>query len=114
MTLKEKQFLFGKLFPELFLYAVSIGLHPVLGYGYRDKETQKRLVESGASDTYNSNHLRCLAVDIELFDDQGKYITATEGHKVLGLFWENLHPLCRWGGRINDGNHYSIAHEGVI
>jgi hypothetical protein len=26
----------------------------------------------------------------------------------LGEFWEGLHPLCRWGGRFNDGNHYSI------
>jgi hypothetical protein len=25
-----------------------------------------------------------------------------------------MHPDCRWGGRFNDGNHYSFEHNGVM
>lgn len=30
----------------------------------------------------------------------------------IGLKWEGMHPLCRWGGRFNDANHFSLEHEG--
>ena len=30
----------------------------------------------------------------------------------LGHYWENLHPFCRWGGRFNDGGHFSITDRG--
>lgn len=59
----------------------------------------------------NSNHYIRLAVDLNLFRD-GEYLITTEDHKPLGEYWESLHTLCRWGGRFNDGNHYSLEHEG--
>ena len=61
-----------------------------------------------------------LAIDLDLFKDgEGfemgckVYLTKTEDHRKLGEFWESLHPLCRWGGRFGDGNHYSLEHGGV-
>ena len=67
----------------------------------------------------NSNHYIRLAIDINLFKD-GVYLTDSLAHKPFGEFWESLHELCRWGGRVNpktgksygDGNHYSFEHEG--
>jgi hypothetical protein len=59
----------------------------------------------------NSLHGDRLAVDVNLFKD-GKWLQKTEDHKPLGEYWESLHPLCRWGGRFNDGNHYSIEYQG--
>jgi len=114
MTLKEKQFLFGQLMPKLFMYMSLKGFNPVLGYGFRDQKTQNRMVETGASKTKNSNHLRCIAVDIELHDKEGHYLTSTEDHRQFGKWWEALHPMCRWGGPFGDGNHYSLFHDGVI
>ena len=61
----------------------------------------------------DSNHKRKLAIDIDLFLDGRYYLTETGDHRKLGEFWESLHPLCRWGGRFGDGNHYSIEHGGV-
>jgi hypothetical protein len=66
--------------------------------------------KKGYGSAYSVHKLK-LANDINLFKD-GMYLTKTEDHKVFGEYWESLHPLCRWGGRWNDGNHYSLEHEG--
>jgi hypothetical protein len=58
-----------------------------------------------------SNHRIGLAEDFNLFKN-GNYLTKTEDWKIIGEWWEKLHPLCRWGGRFNDGNHFSLEHEG--
>lgn len=59
----------------------------------------------------NSNHYSKLAADLNLFLD-GQYLTETEDHRISGEKWETRHELCRWGGRFNDGNHYSLLHHG--
>lgn len=38
-------------------------------------------------------------------------LTASSGHKLLGEYWESIGGT--WGGRFNDGNHYSLEHNGV-
>lgn len=58
-----------------------------------------------------SNHRLSLAQDFNLFKD-GKYLDKTEDWLFFGEWWEKLHPLCRWGGRFKDGNHFSLEHEG--
>lgn len=59
----------------------------------------------------NTVHGDGLAVDIDLFMN-GVYLDRTGDHKVLGLYWEKLHLLNRWGGRFDDGNHYSMEYRG--
>lgn len=54
----------------------------------------------------DSFHYKRLAIDLNLFINR-EYITTTEGHRPLGEYWESLHPKCTWGGRWEDGNHYS-------
>ena len=39
----------------------------------------------------------------------GEYLVETEDHRFLGEFWESLDPMCTWGGRFQDGNHYSFG-----
>jgi len=53
-----------------------------------------------------SFHYKRLAIDLNLFRD-GEYLTSTEDHLPLGIFWESLGGT--WGGRFSnpDGNHYS-------
>ena len=60
----------------------------------------------------NSGHMRKLAMDCSLFKD-GVYLGSTEDHRSLGEWWEKQDPLCRWGGRFSDGNHYSVEYQGV-
>ena len=51
-----------------------------------------------------------LAVDFNLFKD-GKFLQSTDDHKELGEFWEALGGT--WGGRFDDGNHYSLKYRGL-
>lgn len=57
-----------------------------------------------------SLHKQGLAMDINLYKD-GVYLTSTDDHRPLGEFWEFIGGT--WGGRFNDGNHYSIEHNGM-
>ena len=56
----------------------------------------------------DSFHYKRLAIDLNLFKD-GKYLTETDDHRPLGLFWESIGGT--WGGRFKnpDGNHYSYG-----
>jgi len=56
----------------------------------------------------DSLHYTRLAIDINLFKN-GKLLTTTEDHRLLGEYWESLGG--GWGGRFNDGNHYEYRYE---
>ena len=102
MKLGKKQELFAKLYAEHILWLYDNGYKCRLG----DVFAHDRHKE-------NSNHYKKLAGDINLFKD-GEYITTTEGHRESGEMWETRHELCRWGGRFDDGNHYSLLHKGSM
>lgn len=106
MTLGEKQRLFTRLTGALIRFAYANGYELTYGATYRDPAWGVGKMPA------RSLHGLRLAVDFNLFLG-GKLLTGTEDHKLLGEWWEKQHPLCRWGGRFNDGNHYSIEHEGV-
>ena len=106
MTLGAKQRLFARLELQLRLRIYMAGYEVTLGAAFRSRIEAKRLGFA------NSNHTRKLAVDLNLFLD-GVYLRSTQDHRHFGLWWEQQHPLCRWGGRWGDGNHYSLEHRGV-
>lgn len=110
MTLRQKQSLFARLVAQLLNEAYLRGYEVTFGEAYRSPEEAARLARAGKG-LANSLHTSRLAVDLNLFKD-GKYLSSTESHRPLGEWWESLHELCRWGGRFNDGNHYSVAHGG--
>lgn len=114
MTLGEKQRLFTRLVGVLIEYAYQQGFELTFGDAYRSAEAAALNVEKNVG-IKNSLHVLRLAIDFNLFKD-GKYLSETKDHESLGIFWEGLHPLCRWGGRFvsrPDGNHYSLEHNGV-
>lgn len=110
MTLREKQSLFARLAAQLLLRAEALGYEVTFGEAWRSPEEAARLAKLGLG-IGQSLHTRRLAIDLLLFRD-GQYLRTTEAHRPLGEWWENLHPLCRWGGRFGDGNHYSVTHAG--
>lgn len=110
MTLREKQSLFAELVPGLIEFAVESGYQVTFGEAYRSPEEAARLAKLGLG-IAKSLHTVRLAIDLNLFKD-GRYLSSNKAHQPLGEFWELLHPLCRWGGRFGDGNHYSLAHDG--
>lgn len=113
MTLGEKQKLFARLVPRLIDKAHELGFEVTLGDAFRDARAFGKLGEKGVAGygAMFSCHKMRLAIDLNLFKD-GKYLTSSDDHRPLGEWWEQQHPESAWGGRFNDGNHYSITHEG--
>jgi len=100
MTLREKQSLFVKLIGKLIIFAYENNYEFTFGDAF-----------SKSGHILGSLHGLRLAIDLNLFKD-GVWLQTTNDHIILGEYWESLNPLCRWGGRFNDGNHYSLTHNG--
>ncbi len=103
---QEFAFMTGLLLHYLQLLSYRTGKLYAVTYGetYRSPEEARR---QGFS---KSLHTKRLAVDWNLFID-GVYQTTTAAHKPIGEFWESIGGS--WGGRFNDGNHYSRSWKGV-
>lgn len=110
MKLSEKQRAFMKLLPRLLDKLHEMGFEVTEGDGYRDPRVHGDLgVKQGYGHATSCHKVR-LAIDLNLWKD-GEYLEGSEAHRELGEWWEKQHELARWGGRFNDGNHYSFAHE---
>ena len=106
MTLGKKQELFARLECQLRMRVLLAGYDIRLGHVYRSRE---EAIKFGKE---NSVHRKKIAIDYNLFK-HGTFLTTTAAHRPFGEWWEQQHPLCRWGGRFGDGNHYSLEHNGV-
>ena len=131
MRLGEKQELFARCLSRLLLHA------EFLGHRVRMRELQR----TPAQAMYNATHCRTcteldtahesnaqghpfkalgiadslhrdsLAIDLYLFGDDGRQLDL-DTYGKLGIYWESLHELCRWGGRFQDSGHFSITDGG--
>lgn len=111
MTLGKKQERFTRMLLNLLAFIYTIEGHEVrLGDAFRDPRVHGEMgVKIGYGHAKSAHKLK-LAIDLNIFKD-GQLITTTEGHRVFGEYWESIGGS--WGGRFNDGNHYSLEHEGV-
>ena len=100
MKLSEKQRIFTRNIAKLIVYAYQNGFELTFGEAFRTNEQQMIYVQTGKSQTMNSNHLRRLAIDFNIFKD-GNLTYKWEDIKPLGDYWESLHTLNRWGGDWN-------------
>lgn len=103
----------GRRYPDLLDKLKNIDQFPKLADGYvmiggemlRTEEQQRIYVEQGKSKTYDSRHLKRLAVDLYLFIN-GQIVA---NPKWMGDIWESLSPDNQWGGNwtsIFDPNHF--------
>jgi hypothetical protein len=136
-TLRQKQSRFARQLPRLIDYAVSLGYDVTLGELYRSDEQAEihalgpdgraqvatlvehqfpLLARKVRNNTGNgirtSLHTQRLAIDLQLFDGHGRWVTEVDAYRVVGEFWEQIAPDHCWGGRFGDTPHYSIEHEG--
>jgi len=124
MTLREKQSKFAKMVALLLQYIDEQGYEVTFGDAYATNVNPviaflQTIHFDGISDVIKilrkmrhhtrSCHYMRLAIDLNLFKD-GKYLMNTEDHRIFGEFWESIGGT--WGGRFNDGNHYSLEHNG--
>lgn len=112
MTLGEKQRLFARLIPRLIDKAHEFGFEVTLGDAFRDPRVFGKLGAKVGYGAAFSCHKLKLAIDLNLFRN-GAFLDKTEHHRPLGEWWELQHPDACWGGRFEDGNHYSMTHEGL-
>lgn len=95
MSLRQQQSRFVRMVALLILYAYELGYELTFGDAW---------AHDGHKD--GSFHYKRLAIDLNLFID-GHYCETTGDHLELGKFWESLGGT--WGGRWDDGNHYSLG-----
>ena len=111
MTYREARCRFSEALAELVLHARD------LGYEIAFNEVMDRVTVKDPTTDHmkGSLHELGLAADLDLYQG-GRYLEKTEDHRVLGEWWEargtNLGLPLTWGGRFNDGNHYSLAWQG--
>lgn len=109
-TLRQKQSRFAAMIPSLINKAKELGYQVTLGDAYRDPRLHGEAgVKKGYGHSKSCHKLR-LAIDLNLFKD-GVFLGSSEDHKPLGEWWESQGGT--WGGRFQDGNHYSLSHEGM-
>src|SRR5512139_602794 len=110
MMLREKQSKFARMVADLIIKAEELGFEVTLGDAYRDPRLHGGIgVRMGYGHPKSCHKLR-LAIDLNLFNKGGTFLTTTEDHRELGEWWESQGGT--WGGRFNDANHYSLEHEG--
>jgi hypothetical protein len=95
MSLRQKQSEFAHKVSLLILFIYEQGYEITFGDAY---------AKTGHKN--NSFHYKRLAIDLNLFKN-GVYLEKTEDHEPFGLFWESIGGT--WGGRFDDGNHYSFG-----
>lgn len=110
MTLGEAQRKFPTMVAKLISWAYENGYELTLGDAYRDPRVFGQMGERSGYGESCSAHKQRLAIDLNLFRD-GKYLTLTSDHALLGAYWQRLGGT--WGGDFNDGNHYSLAFDGI-
>ena len=96
--LLDNQFKLFSMLCRLRIYAESLG--------YKAKFGAALVHEDDTVHSPNSLHRSSLAVDVLLFRGN-KYLTNTIEYEELGEYWERMGGS--WGGRFNDGNHFSIS-----
>lgn len=101
LTLGEKQEKFSRMIAELLLWVYDQGYQIRIGHALRCRDCK--------TGSEVSLHKEKLAMDLNLFKD-GVYLSKTSDHQPIGEKWESMGGS--WGGRFNDGNHYSLEHEG--
>lgn len=99
LTMKQARCKFTSLVARLILHIEGRGYEAAGDFLKRCKECPVGME--------TSLHKDGLAIDFNLYKD-GVWLPNTGDHAEFGQYWESLHPNCSWGGRFNDGNHYSF------
>ncbi len=105
----EKQSKFSRLIADLIKKSYDLGYQMTFAEAYRPPDVAKLYAKEGRG-IANSLHCQRLAVDFNIFKD-GKLLTNGKDFEDLGEYFESIGGT--WGGRFNDGGHFSLMHNGV-
>lgn len=107
MSLSQEQALFVKDVTRLIDHIFAKGYSCTFGEAWRSPEQAEIYAKSGKG-ILDSLHCKRLAIDLNLFDNNGIYLDKTESYRTFGEYWMKLSPTNRWGGTFKraDGNHF--------
>lgn len=107
MKLQEQQAAFARDVAKLINWIFDNGHSVTFGEALRTPEQAEIYFKEGKG-IKDSLHCKRLAIDLNLFDFEGHYLSDTKSYEEFGIFWEGLNPRNKWGGRFNkpDGNHF--------
>ncbi|HZW60823.1 MAG TPA: M15 family metallopeptidase [Candidatus Babeliales bacterium] len=107
MDLLNDQAEFAHNVARLIQYIFMQGYICTLGDAYRTPEQAELYAKEGKG-IVDSLHCKRLAIDLNLFTHDGRYLSDTKDYEPIGKYWELLHQNNRWGGRFErkDGNHF--------
>lgn len=113
MKLSQVQQLFARDIVMLLKHMEEKGFSYTFGEAFRTAEQAEIYAKEGKG-IKNSLHCQRLALDINLFDADGKFLEDADSHRQFGIYWEFLNPVNRWGGNFKkpdgkpfvDANHY--------
>lgn len=106
MKLSEHQRLFAHDVAKLIIHINETGYSCTLGEAWRHPMVSEYNARIGTG-IANSLHGDRLAIDLNLFSPEGKYLTDPEEYKPFGEWWEKLDPANSNGYRFRDANHFS-------
>ena len=109
MELEELQFEFAQNVASLIQYIYGKGYRVTLGEAWRPPEMAQIYAKEGKG-IVDSQHTKRLAIDINLFDKDGKYLSETKDYKWVGDYWKSLNGANRAGCDFprGDGNHFEM------
>lgn len=100
--LVSKQIIFAKNVALLINYIFSQGYTITFGEAWRTQE-QAHIYALEHKGIEHSLHCKRLAVDLNLHDKDGKYITDPKSYEFAGKYWCQLDRSNRWGGHFKYG-----------
>lgn len=105
----DKQSKFAAMIADLIKKSYDLGYQMTFAEAYRPPDVAQLYAKQGRGIS-NSLHSQRLAVDFNVFKD-GKLLSNGKDFQDLGECWESIGGT--WGGRFNDGGHFSLEHNGV-
>ena len=109
MSLVAAQDTFAQNVAKLLIFIHEKKYRVTLGEAFRTLEQAQIYAKEGKGIT-DSLHCKRLAIDLNLFNPSGVYLTDSKEYQLFGIYWEQLDPLNRWGGHFKraDGNHFEM------
>ena len=108
--LHKNQTIFTKNVALLIEYIYQKEYAATFGEAYRTPE-QAQIYATEGKGIIHSLHTLRLAIDLNLFDISGNYLTDKSSYEPFGTYWKTLNPSNRWGGdfvHLVDSNHFEM------
>lgn len=94
---------------ESILYMNQLGYKITFGEASRTMYQQRHYVATGRSKTFNSNHLKRRALDVQIYDENGKYFSGGLPYEIMAEDFTSKRLGNVWGGSwktFKDTPHY--------